>query len=309
MATVPSVFGPWQTIKFSVVNIAFFLRTWVRKPVQDQLAWGFVLYPNSISVVTHLICARGTLVVSWKEVLGRQLQLITLESEGGDNTNYPSPPKVTFFNDLEVPCDPQPPAPPKPHQPPGPPGPPDIPAGWPPAPSPAGVEKELKQAIHRVSDYTRIRDLHRPNLDLFQYQWVMSKNDQPPQGERKWQRSRSLEGENLHVPVPQEPPIQPMVTVESDDEMWEVFFTIVDSSPPSAEQGNRSRRSERSRSRERENPRSSSHACRQQQPVVPPPLGIQQNQATQSEDENSATVDPQNRVCNHWRSRKKAEDS
>ena len=65
------------------------------------------------------------------------------------------------------------------------------------------------------------------------------------------------------------------------------------------------RRSERSRSRERVYPCSSLLAGRQQQSVVPPPLGIQQNQATQSEDENSATVDPQNLVSDHWRSRKK----
>ena len=37
------------------------------------------------------------------------------------------------------------------------------------------LEKELKQEIHRVSDYTRIRDLHRLRLNLFQYQWVMAK--------------------------------------------------------------------------------------------------------------------------------------
>ena len=75
------------------------------------------------------------------------------------------------------------------------------------------------------------------------------------------------------------------------------FFTIVDSSPPSAEKReNRSRRSERSRSRDRVYPRSSLLAGRLQQSVVPPPPGIQQNQATQSEDANSATVNPQNRV-------------
>ena len=55
---------------------------------QDQLAWGFVLYPNSISLVTHLIRARGTFVVFWRENLGRQPQLIALENEGGDNTNF-----------------------------------------------------------------------------------------------------------------------------------------------------------------------------------------------------------------------------
>ena len=76
-----------------------------------------------------------------KEILRRQPQPITLENEGGDDTNYPSQPNVTFFDDPEVlfgPQGPQPRALPEPHQPPGPPGPPGIPSGWPPAPSPAG---------------------------------------------------------------------------------------------------------------------------------------------------------------------------
>ena len=45
----------------------------------------------------------------------------------------------------------------------------------------------------------------------------------------------------------------------------------------------------------------------QQQPVVPP-SGIQQNQATQSEYEDSATVDPQSRVTDHSRSSQDQED-
>ena len=81
------------------------------------------------------------MVVFWKESLGRQPQLITPENEGGGNTNYPSPPNFTFFDDPEVPFGPQGlqlPAPPEPHQHPGPLGSPSIPPGWPPAPSPAG---------------------------------------------------------------------------------------------------------------------------------------------------------------------------
>ena len=35
------------------------------------------------------------------------------------------------------------------------------------------VEKELRPKIPRLSDYTRIRDIHR--LNLFQYRWVMAK--------------------------------------------------------------------------------------------------------------------------------------
>ena len=45
-----------------------------------------------------------TMVVFWKENLGRQPQLITPENEGGDETSYPSPPK--FFDDPDVPCGP-----------------------------------------------------------------------------------------------------------------------------------------------------------------------------------------------------------
>ena len=59
-------------------------------------------------------------------------------------------------------------------------------------------------------------------------------DDQPPQGERQRQRSRSRERVYPHVPVPQEPQIQPMVTPESDDEISDVDFTVVDSSSPSA---------------------------------------------------------------------------
>ena len=87
------------------------------------------------------------MVVFWKENLRRQPQLITLENEGGDDTNYPSPPNVTFFDDPEVPFGPQGPqprAPPEPHQPPGPPGSLGIPPGWPPAPSPAGGRERVE---------------------------------------------------------------------------------------------------------------------------------------------------------------------
>ena len=67
-------------------------------------------------------------------------------------------------------------------------------------------------------------------------------DDQPPQGERQRQRSRSRERENPHVPVPQEPLIQPMGTPEPDDDKSDVDFTIINPSslsagpPPSAEQ-------------------------------------------------------------------------
>ena len=102
----------------------------------------------------------------------------------------------------------------------------------------------------------------------------------------------------------------------SDDEISDEDFTIVDSLSPSAgplssaEQRNRTRRAERSRSRERVYPCSSSHASQQQQPVVPLSPGIQQNLVSQSEDENSATVvGPQNHVSNHSMSPQDQEDA
>ena len=74
-----------------------------------------------------------TMVVFCKEHSGRQPQLITPENEGGDETNYPSPPKFTFFDDPDVPLGPcGPPAPPGP---PGPPGSPGLPPGLLPAPA------------------------------------------------------------------------------------------------------------------------------------------------------------------------------
>ena len=74
--------------------------------------------------------------------------------------------------------------------------------------------------------------------------------------------------------VPQEPQIQPMVTPVPDDDISDEDFTVINSSspsagpPPSAEQRARSRRDERSRSRERVPPHLSSHASQQPQPVV-----------------------------------------
>ena len=76
-------------------------------------------------------------------------------------------------------------------------------------------------------------------------------DDQPPQGERQRQRSRSRERLFPHEQVPQEPQIQTMVSQESDDEISDEDFTIFNPSstsaglPPSIEQRNRSRRSEK----------------------------------------------------------------
>ena len=64
------------------------------------------------------------MVVFWKEDSGRQLRLITPESEGGDETSSPSPPRFTFFDDPLNPPD-------TPSAPPGPPVAPGLPPGLP----------------------------------------------------------------------------------------------------------------------------------------------------------------------------------
>ena len=62
-----------------------------RNPFQDQLAWGFVLWPNSTSSTALDPCA-WTMVVFWKDDSGRQPPFITQEN-GGDETSSTSPPK------------------------------------------------------------------------------------------------------------------------------------------------------------------------------------------------------------------------
>ena len=118
-------------------------------------------------------------------------------------------------------------------------------------------------------------------------------DDRSPQDERQRERSRSCERVNAHTQAPQIPQIQPMVTPELDagsDEDATAMNPSLPSAgpPPPAEQRGRSRRDQRSRSRERVPPHSSSHAS--QQP------------ATQGADEGSATEDPQNRVSDRSRS-------
>ena len=104
------------------------------------------------------------MVVFWNESLGRQL--ITPENEGGDGTNYPSPPTFSFFDDPDVPFGPGGPlARPEPHEP------PEVLLAY----HQDGlqlhhllvVEKEWELEIHRVIGC--IRDLHRPSLNLFQF--------------------------------------------------------------------------------------------------------------------------------------------
>ena len=104
--------------------------------------------------------------------------------------------------------------------------------------------------------------------------------------------SRSRERIHLHAQVPQVPQTQPMVTPEADEVSDEDFSDMNPSSPsagppPSAEQRGRSRRDERSRSRERAHPHSS----------------------LQEADEDSATVDPRNRVSGRSRSPQEQEGS
>ena len=177
-------------------------------------------------------------------------------------------------------------------------------------------EKEWKEAGDKLRERLHQRpSLPEPQLIPFPMNDGEDDDHQPPQREKQRQRSRSRERVYPHEHVPQEPQIQPMVTPESDDEMPSECFTIINPASPSAglspsiEQRNCSRRSERSRSRKIIHPRSSSHASQQQQPVVPPPPRVQQNHAIQSEDENSATVGPQNRVSDHSRSPQDQEDT
>ena len=218
---------------------------------------------------------------------------------------------LTFFDDPYVPFGPcGPPAPSEPHEPPGSPG---LPPGCPPAPSPAGGRERVG------TGNTSGERLHPrpspPEPQLIPVPVSDGEDDQPSQEERQRERSRSRERVHPHVQVPQVPQIQPMVSPEPDDVSDEDFTALNPSSPsagppPSAEQRGRSRRDERSRWRERVTPHSSSHASQQPQPVVPP-SGVQQTQtlATQGADEDSATVDPQNRVRDRSSSPQEQEDS
>ena len=111
-----------------------------------------------------------TMVVFWKENARRQLQLITPENEGRDETNYPSPSTHTFLDDPAVPFGPQGPqllAPPEPHEPPSSPG---LPPGWPPAPSPAGGTERVETgntSRERLHPHPRPSP-HEPQLTQYQ---------------------------------------------------------------------------------------------------------------------------------------------
>ena len=122
------------------------------------------------------------------------------------------------------------------------------------------------------------------------------------------QRSRWRDRVQLHAQVAQVPQTQPIV-IQEFDTVSDEDSAVVNPSPPSAgpppsaEQRGRSRREQRSRSRERAPPHVPSLASQQPQPVIPP-LQTQQIQllATQGTDEDSATVEPQSRVSDRSRS-------
>ena len=158
-------------------------------------------------------------------------------------------------------------------------------------------------------------DLHHWSPQLIPGAMGDGDDDQPPQDERQRELSRFRDRVHLHAQVPQVPQIQPMVTPEPADKPDEDSTDVNPSSPsagppPLAEQRGRSRRKERSRSRERVLPHSSSNASQQPQRAVPP-SGAQQTQtlAIRDSDEDSATVDPQNRVSDRSRSSQEQESS
>ena len=176
-----------------------------------------------------------------------------------------------------------------------------FPPGWPPAPSPAGGRKRVETGN---TSRERLHSHPRPSPPEPQLIPILMSDgedddDQPPQGERQRQRSRSRERVYPHVPVPQEAQIQPMVTPESDDEISDVDFAIVDF-PPSAEQGIALEEpKDPDRVSEYIHVHTNMLVNNNSLLYLPPPPGIQQNQTTQSDDEKSAIVDPQNRVSNH----------
>ena len=148
------------------------------KPVQDQLAWGFVQQPTSTFSTPHLTRVRGWLC-SGKKIWGRQPPLITPENERGDETNYLPPPKL--FDDPDVPFGPGgPPAPPGPHD-----------------PSPAGDRENMES---RKNSRERLpRRPSQPEPQLIPMFMDDGDDDQSPKEERQRGRSRSRDRvHNLH---------------------------------------------------------------------------------------------------------------
>ena len=102
-----------------------------------------------------------TLVVFWKEDLGRQPQLITLENEEGYQTSSPSPPRFNFFDGPDIPLGGLPEPPPAP---PGPPDAPGLPPGWPPTLSPPAPPPAGKGESVRTGNSSRERSRPRSPL-------------------------------------------------------------------------------------------------------------------------------------------------
>ena len=101
-----------------------------------------------------------TMVVFWKENVGRQPQLITPENEGRDETSSPSPPK--FFDDPDVPFGPC--GPPAPLGPRGPQGPPGHHQDGLQLHRLLVIEKKWDMKVHRVNGY--LCDLQHPSPNL-----------------------------------------------------------------------------------------------------------------------------------------------
>ena len=144
-----------------------------------------------------------TMVVFWKETSGRQPTLSTPENERGYDSNYPSPPNVTFFDDpdrqvrlvyrqdgLQL-------------------------------PSPASGRERVETgntSRERLHPHPRPSP---PEPQLTPIPMSDGEDDDMISHHKKKgkQRSRSRERVYPHVPVPQKPKIQPMVTPESDDDL------------------------------------------------------------------------------------------
>ena len=170
----------------------------------------------------------------WREDSGRQLQLITPENEGGDETSSPSWRKFTFVDDPDVPLGPRsrgPPEPPRglPEPPRGLPDLPGLPSGLSPVPPPAG-EGERVRAGNALRGRSRPRS-PLPEPQLTPIPMSDSDVDQPLP---EWEATATLQilthkRHKYHPQVPQTQPIviQEPVTVPDEDS------TVVTPSSPS----------------------------------------------------------------------------
>ena len=132
----------------------------------------------------------------WREDSGRQLQLITPENEGGDETSSPSRRTSTFFDDPDVPLGPRSRGPPEPPR--GPPDLPGLPSGLSPAPPHAG-EGERVRAGNALRGRSRPRSPF-PEPQLTPIPMSDSDVDQPLQD------GRQRNAPDPHAQTPQVPP-------------------------------------------------------------------------------------------------------